>query len=273
MGDTPLAIVLAAGLSTRMKSKTPKVLHPVAGRPLLGHVLKTVRAVGARPLVVLSPETAPARELVDEGTEFAMQDVPRGTGDAVRVALAAANGDGGVAYIVYGDTPLLRPETLTRMRALLAERDAPLAILAGKVGTDNAYGRVVRDGRGDVARIVETRLATSEEKQLPESNLGAYAADLEWLRAAVSRLRPNETGEIFLTDLVADGRRDGKRVAVHLTNDPDEGLGVNTRAELAAAEAAMRKRIRDQHMAARVTFRDPHSCQIDSEARMPAAVL
>src|SRR5207247_11272364 len=174
MGDAPLAIVLAAGLSTRMRSKTPKVRHPVAGRPLLGHILKTVRAVGARPLVVLSPETAPARELLDEGTEVAMQDVPRGTGDAVRVALAAANGDRGVAYIVYGDTPLLRPETLTRMRALLAERDAPLAILAGKVGTDNAYGRVVRDERGDVARIGAARLATREEKERPESTRRAY---------------------------------------------------------------------------------------------------
>src|SRR6266550_3440934 len=273
MGDAPLAIVLAAGLSTRMKSKTPKVLHPVAGRPLLGHILRTVRAVGARPLVVLSQESTPARELLDEGTRVAMQDVPRGTGDAVRVALAAANGDRGIAYIVYGDTPLLRPETLTKMRDLLRERGAPLALLAGEVGTENAYGRVVRDERGDVARIVETRLATREEKQLPESNLGAYAADLEWLRAAVSRLRPNETGEIFLTDLVADARRDGKRVAVHLTNDPDEGIGVNTRAELAAAEAAMRKRIRDQHMAAGVTFRDPDSCQIDSEVRIAADVV
>src|SRR3989449_5077479 len=273
MTDAPLAIVLAAGLSTRMKSKTPKVLHVIAGRPLLAHVLETVRAAGARPLVVLSKESEPAREILDDGARVAFQDPPRGTGDAVRVALATANGDRGVAYIVYGDTPLLRPATLTRMRALLAERDAPLAILAGKVGTDNAYGRVVRDGRGDVARIVETRLATSEEKQLPESNLGAYAADLEWLRAAVSRLRPNETGEIFLTDLVADARRDGKRVAVHLTNDPDEGIGVNTRAELAAAEAAMRKRIRDQHMAAGVTFRDPDSCQVDSEVRIAADVV
>src|SRR6266550_3182985 len=273
MGDAPLAIVLAAGLSTRMKSKTPKVLHPVAGRPLLGHILKTVRAVGARPLVVLSEETTPARELLDEGTRVAMQEVPRGTGDAVRVALAAANGDRGVAFIVYGDTPLLRPETLTRMRALVRQRDAPLVLLAGEVGTDNAYGRVVRDERGDVARIVETRLATPQEKRLPESNLGAYAADLEWLRAAVDRLRPNETGEIFLTDLVADARRDGKRVAVHLTNDPDEGIGVNTRAELAAAEAAMRKRIRDQHMAGGVTFRDPDSCQIDSDVRIAADVV
>ena len=121
MGEAPLAIVLAAGLSTRMKSKTPKVLHSVAGRPLLGYILQTVRSAGARPLVVLSQETAPARELLDEGTRVAIQDVPRGTGDAVRVALAAANGDRGVAFIVYGDTPLLRPETLTRMRDLLPQ--------------------------------------------------------------------------------------------------------------------------------------------------------
>ena len=168
MSDAPLAIVLAAGLSTRMKSKVPKVLHPVAGRPLLGHILATVRAAGARPLVVLSEESAPARELLDESARVAMQETPRGTGDAVRVALAAANGDRGVAYIVYGDTPLLRAETLARMRALLAERDAPIALLAGKVGTDNAYGRVVRDERGDVARIVERRLATSQERELPE---------------------------------------------------------------------------------------------------------
>src|SRR5437016_4019653 len=273
MGDAPLAIVLAAGLSTRMKSKTPKMLHSVAGRPLVTHILRTVRAAGARPLVVLSKESAAARELFDEGTRLAIQDVARGTGDAVRIALAAANGDRGVAFIVYGDTPLLRPETLTRMRALVRERDAPLVLLAGEVGTDNAYGRVVRDERGDVARIVETRLATSEEKQLKESNLGAYAADLGWLRVAVERLRPNDTGEIFLTDLVAEARREGKRVAVHLTDDPEEGIGVNTRADLATAEAVMRKRIRDQHMLAGVTFRDPESCQVDDDVRIAADVV
>ncbi|TMD50843.1 MAG: bifunctional N-acetylglucosamine-1-phosphate uridyltransferase/glucosamine-1-phosphate acetyltransferase [Chloroflexi bacterium] len=273
MGEAPLAIVLAAGLSTRMKSRTPKVLHSVAGRPLVTHILRTVRAAGARPLVVLSKESAAARELFDEGTRLAIQDVARGTGDAVRIALAAANGDHGVAFIVYGDTPLLRPETLTRMRALVRERDAPLVLLAGEVGTDNAYGRVVRDERGDVARIVETRLATSEEKQLKESNLGAYAADLGWLRVAVERLRPNDTGEIFLTDLVAEARREGKRVAVHLTDDPEEGIGVNTRADLATAEAVIRKRIRDQHMLAGVTFRDPESCQVDSDVRIAADVV
>src|SRR6267378_6629194 len=273
MGDAPLAIVLAAGLSTRMKSKTPKVLHPIAGRPLVTHILQTVRAVGGRPLVVLSAESAPARGFLDEGTRVAIQEVARGTGDAVRVALDAANGDQGVAFIVYGDTPLLRPETLTRMRALLGERGAPLALLAGEVGTDNAYGRIVRDEHGDVARIVETRVATAAEKQLKESNLGAYAADLDWLRVAVERLRPNDTGEIFLTDLVAEARREGKRVAVYLTDDPEEGIGVNTRADLAAAEAVMRKRIRDQHMLAGVTFRDPDSCQVGPDVRIAADVV
>ena len=273
MTDAPLAIVLAAGLSTRMKSKTPKVLHVIAGRPLLAHVLETVRAAGARPLVVLSKESEPAREILDDGARVAFQDPPRGTGDAVRVALATANGDRGVAYIVYGDTPLLRPATLARLRGLLSERRAALAILTGEVGTDNAYGRIVRDKSGDVERIVEARVASAEEKLLPESILGAYAADLGWLREAIGRLRANETGEIFLTDLVAEATREGKRVAVHRVDDPEEGMGVNTRVELAAAEAALRRRIREGHMLAGVTFRDPESCQVDADVRIAADVV
>jgi len=272
--DTPLAIVLAAGLSTRMKSKIPKVLHPLAGRPLLAHVLETVRAAGARPLVVVSKESASAGALLDGDAGVAVQDPPRGTGDAVRVALASANGATGTAYIVYGDTPLLRAETLRRLRSLLETRGAALAILTGEVGTDNAYGRVVRDAAGDVARVVEARLATPEERRLPESNLGAYAVDLAWLRSAVGRLRPNETGEIYLTDLIAEATRDGKRVAAHRTADLEEGMGVNTRVDLAAAEAAMRRRIRDAHMLAGVTFRDPDSCQVDADVTIaPEAVI
>src|SRR3989442_5018647 len=198
MTDAPLAIVLAAGLSTRMKSKTPKVLHVIAGRPLLAHVLETVRAAGARPLVVLSKESEPAREILDDRARVAYQDPPRGTGDAVRVALATANGDRGVAYIVYGDTPLLRPATLARLRGLLSERRAALAILTGEVGTDNAYGRIVRDKSGDVERIVEARVPPAKGKLLPESILGADPADPGWLREAIGRPPANETGENFL---------------------------------------------------------------------------
>src|SRR5947207_584477 len=257
-----------------MKSKIPKVLHPLAGRPLLAHVLATVRAAGARPLVVVSKESAAASALLDGDGGVAVQDPPRGTGDAVRVALASANGATGTAYIVYGDTPLLRAETLRRLRPLLETRGAALAILTGEVGTDNAYGRVVRDAAGDVARVVEARLATPEERRLPESNLGAYAVDLAWLRSAVGRLRPNETGEIYLTDLIAEATRDGKRVAAHRTADLEEGMGVNTRVNVARAEGAMAQRIRDAHMMAGVTSRDPDSCQVDADVTIaPEAVI
>ena len=265
MGETPLAIVLAAGLSTRMRSETPKVLHPLAGRLLLQHVLCAVREAGATPLVVMSKDGAAARELIGAETAVVVQDPPRGTGDAVRVALSAAPADQGIGYIVYGDTPLLRAATLRALRALLESRGAALAVLSGDVGTDNAYGRIVRDEHGDVARVVETRLATSAERALPESNLGAYAVDLSWARAAIARLRANETGEIFLTDLIAEARRDGRRVAALRTDHVEEGMGVNTRVELAAAEAAMRRRIVEQHMLAGVTFRDPGSCQVDAD--------
>ena len=272
MSDAPLAIVLAAGLSTRMRSRTPKVLHPLAGRPLLAHVLATLRSVRARPLVVLAKESEAARDLLDGEAQVVFQDPPRGTGDAVRVALDKADGDAGLAYIVYGDTPLLRAETLVRLGALV-QNGATLAILAGEVGTDNAYGRVVRDERGDVARIVEARLASPAERRLPESILGAYAADLGWLRRAVTRLRPNETGEIFLTDLVAEAARDGKRVAVHRTDDPEEGMGVNNRVELAAAEKTVRRRVLERHMLAGVTFRDPDSCEVDADVQLAPDVF
>ncbi len=266
--------MLAAGLGTRMRSQTPKVLHAAAGRPLLSHVLATLASVGARPVVVLSRESAPARSLLEDGVQVAMQDPPRGTGDAVRVALAAVTDAAGDAVIVYGDTPLVTADTLRALVALRTERGAVLALLSGTMGTDNAYGRVVRDAHGDVVRVVEVRLASETERALPESNLGAYAVDLAWLRGAVARLATNETGEVFLTDLVALAVGDGKRVAAYRTNDPDEGRGVNTRVELAAVEDVLRRRIRERHMLAGVTFHDPGSSLIDADVEIaPDAVI
>jgi bifunctional UDP-N-acetylglucosamine pyrophosphorylase/glucosamine-1-phosphate N-acetyltransferase len=269
----PPGIVLAAGLGTRMRSQTPKVLHLVAGKPLLTHVLGAVRGAGARPVVVLSKESEPARAIVGDGAIVVLQDPPRGTGDAVRVALGAFPDSAGEAFIVYGDTPLLRAETLRALAELRAERGASIALLSGVVGTANAYGRLVRDASGDVARVIEVRLATAEERRLPESNLGAYAVDLAWLRKAVPRLRANETGEVFLTDLVALAAADGARVAAYCTDDPDEGMGVNTRVELADAEDAVRRRIRERHMLAGVTFHDPGSSLVDADVELAPDVV
>jgi bifunctional UDP-N-acetylglucosamine pyrophosphorylase/glucosamine-1-phosphate N-acetyltransferase len=269
----PPGIVLAAGLGTRMRSRTAKVLHLVAGKPLLSHVLDAVRGAGARPVVVLSKESEPARAIVGDDAVVALQDPPRGTGDAVRVALAAIPDRSGEAFIVYSDTPLLRASTLRALSELRAKRGAPIALLSGMVGTANAYGRIVRDAGDDVARVVEVRLATAEERRLPESNLGAYAVDLAWLRTAVPRLRANDTGEVFLTDLVALAVADGARVAAHCTDDPDEGMGVNTRVELAAAEDVVRGRIRERHMLAGVTFHDPGSSLVDADVEIAPDVV
>ncbi|MBA2370182.1 MAG: bifunctional UDP-N-acetylglucosamine diphosphorylase/glucosamine-1-phosphate N-acetyltransferase GlmU [Chloroflexi bacterium] len=270
MSHTALAFVLAAGLGTRMRSKTCKVLHQAAGRPLLSHVLDLCAAVGAHPVVVLSRESEPARAVVPADATVALQEPPRGTGDAVRVALAATDSRDGVAFVVYGDTPVLRAETLERMRELLLERGAVLVLLTAQVGTDNSYGRIVRDEAGDVRRIVEVRSASPEERLLPESNLGAYAMDLAWLRTAAPRLRENETGEIFLTDLAAIAIADGERVAAHRADDPTEGMGVNTRVDLAAADAVLRRRVRERHMLAGVTFLDPDSTSVDAGVRIAA---
>ena len=143
-----------------MRSQTPKVLHTAAGRPLLAHVLAALAELGARPVVVLSKESSAARSLLGDGATVAMQDPPRGTGDAVRVALDAIKDKSGEVLIVYGDTPLVRAETLRRLEKLRSSGGAVLALLTGEMGSDNAYGRVLRDAKGDVAKIVEARLAT-----------------------------------------------------------------------------------------------------------------
>jgi len=273
MTTSPLGIVLAAGLGTRMRSQTPKVLHTAAGRPLLAHVLASLVEVGARPVVVLSKESAAARSMLGDGATVAMQDPPRGTGDAVRVALEAIKDKRGEVLIVYGDTPLVRAETLRRLEELRALGGAVLALLTGEMGSDNAYGRVVRDGKGDVAKIVEARLATDADRAIRESNLGAYAADLAWLRTAVPRLRPNDTGEIFLTDLVSLAVNEGKKVVAYRTSDPDDGRGVNTRVELAAVEDALHRRIRERHMLAGVTFHDPSSSLVDADVELAPDVV
>ena len=254
-----------------MRSKTQKILHACAGKPLLGWSVETAAQAGAEIVVVLSPDCeSAAREILPTGIAVAVQGEMKGTGDAVRVALEAAAMRDGEVFVLHGDTPTLRAATLDRLRFLRAERGAAVALLTAKVGTENSYGRIVRDAAGDVERIVEARLATAEQRQLPESNLGAYAIDLGWLRTAIHGLAPNPTGEIFFTDIVDAAIAGGRRVAAFCTPDPTEGMGVNTRVELAAAEAVLRGRIREKLMLEGVTFHDPGSSTVDDTVRIGA---
>ena len=274
MSAPQLAFVLAAGQSKRIRSRIPKILHPCAGKALVRWSVDAALGAGARSVVVLSPDVEEqARSVLPPDTAVAVQPQMRGTGDAVRVAIEATEERDGEVFVLYGDTPTLSAATLDRLRALRAERGAAIALLTAAVGTDNAYGRVVRDAGGDVRRIVESRLATPEERRLPESNLGAYAIDLAWLRGAIGTLRPNATGEIFFTDIVGAAIDAGRTVAAFCTLDPGEGMGVNTRVELAAAEGILRRRIRERLMLDGVTFRDPDTTSVDDSVRIAADVI
>ena len=179
-------VILAAGRSTRMKSDRPKVLHDVAGRPMLAYPLEAARALAPeRLIVVVGPDGGQVREAFADQAVFVEQPEPRGTGDAVLQARAALAGFAGEVMILYGDTPLLRAETLARMRAAKAERGAELLLLSARLPLP---GRVVRDARGRVARIVETTDASPEELALEEGNTGVYLVDADLLWKALAEV-------------------------------------------------------------------------------------
>jgi bifunctional UDP-N-acetylglucosamine pyrophosphorylase/glucosamine-1-phosphate N-acetyltransferase len=270
---SPLAtLILAAGKGTRMKSRTPKVLHALCGRSLLGHVLGAAAAANPeRRLVVIGHGAESVESAFGDGVEFVLQREQLGTGHAVlqcREPLAGFRGD---VLILYGDTPLLRPETITGLQRHKRETGADLVVLTAEV---DVPGIVVRDSAGAVERIVELPDASPEERRIRERNTGVYLveADLLWkLLAQVGS--DNAQGELYLTDIVELAVREGRRVEALALDDPDEALGVNTRAQLALAAAAMRRRILNRCMEAGVTVVDPASTFIDVDVEIGADTI
>ena len=257
---------MAAGLGTRMKSTTPKLLHRLAGRPMVAFVVDAGRAAtGGRPLVVTSPATAAVRDALGDEVDYALQAEPRGTGDAVAAALAALPDDVDEILVLTGDAPLLEPELL---EALLEERrldQAAIALVAVDAIEPGQLGRVIRDDAGTVEQIVERKDATDEEIAVNEINSGLYAFDAGWLRGRIGSLNPSpKTGELYLTELVELARADGRLVVALTVEDDGRLLGINDRAELAQAEWDLRTRINAAHMRAGVTMRDPSTAYIDA---------
>lgn len=261
------AIVLAAGKGTRMRSDLPKVLHPIAGRAMLAYPLAAAEALdAAKLLVVVGHGAEPVRAAFEGRAEFVLQSEQRGTGHAVlktRPALEEFRGD---VLILYGDTPLLRPETLRRMAAVKAETGADLVMLTAEV---DVPGIVVRDAGGRVARIVEATDATPDELTIGERNTGVYLLGAELLWKLLSRVDDsNEQGEIYLTTIVELAVAEGRRVEALRLPDPDEALGVNTRVELAQAAAVVRRRKLNQLMMAGVTIVDPATTYVDVDVEI-----
>ncbi|MCL4817532.1 MAG: bifunctional UDP-N-acetylglucosamine diphosphorylase/glucosamine-1-phosphate N-acetyltransferase GlmU [Vicinamibacteria bacterium] len=269
------AVVLAAGKGTRMRSARPKVLHRVHGLPLLEYPLRALAGAGVSRVVVVTGHEAEAveRSFAGRGFAFVRQDPPRGTGHAVMVAREAIAGADTV-LVVNGDLPLLRAESL---RALLARRAAgdAAALLSVTLPDAGAYGRVVRGADGGVARIVEARDASPEERAIGEINVGVYAFAADALERALATLRPqNAQGEYYLTDVVAAIAAGGGRISALAAADADEGRGVNTVAELAAATALRRAARLHGLMEAGVAIEDPASTWVSEDAVVAAdAVL
>jgi bifunctional UDP-N-acetylglucosamine pyrophosphorylase / glucosamine-1-phosphate N-acetyltransferase len=275
MSYRPLsAIVLAAGEGTRMRSATPKVLHPLCGRPMLLHVLDALVALPIEQVVVVVGHGAErvTKTLQDQlatemPVEFVEQHIQRGTGDAASVALTASAFELDVEddlLIVPADTPVLRPETLATLARAHREADAAATLLTAMLDEPTGYGRIVRDENGVVDRIVEQSDAAPDELELREVSTSIYCFRRGLLAPALRRLSPeNVQGEYYLTDVIEVLRQAGHLVIAVAADDPSEAAGVNDRAQLAAAEAVLRRRLNERWMREGVTMTDPDRVYVD----------
>jgi bifunctional UDP-N-acetylglucosamine pyrophosphorylase / glucosamine-1-phosphate N-acetyltransferase len=269
MNTSRLAVlILAAGEGTRMKSALPKVLHPICGRSLLGHVLAVAqRLEAAQVAMVLATDTiARIRTEFGEQYGYAVQAERRGTGHAVLQARELLSGQADEVIVLFGDTPLLRAETAQAVVDLRRTSQAYLALLSFQPASPTGYGRVLRNSQGQVTGLVEERDATSEQRLITECNSGIMCIDAAWLWQVLPQLQPSPIkGEYYLTDLVALAvQMHGPGAAVALqAADEREALGINDRSQLAEAEAIMRQQILQDLMRSGVTIRDPGATYVD----------
>jgi bifunctional UDP-N-acetylglucosamine pyrophosphorylase/glucosamine-1-phosphate N-acetyltransferase len=269
MDETKLAaVVMAAGLGTRMRSHVPKHLHPLLGRRMVDWVIEAATAAGVEQLVVVaSPTSADAFGEV----EVAVQRQPLGTGDAVRSARAALEGRAEDVLVLSGDTPLITPELIHDLVEAHRAAGASATVLSFELDDPGRYGRIVRDGSGRFASIVEAADASDDELAIREVNSSIYVFRADRLWSVLELLEPkNAQGELYLTDSVGFLVADGDTVTVHTAPDPEDALGVNTRVELAAAAATLRDRVNEAHMLAGVTIVDPRSTWIEPDVEIQA---
>jgi len=260
------AIVMAAGESKRMKSSTTKVLHRIAGKPVLFHTLQAIRGAGAdRIIVVVGRQADEVRnEFEGEGVDFTVQEHQLGTGHAAHVGLKPLEGFEGDVLVLCGDVPLVREETLTSLLRLHRDKNSKVTLLTTSLGNPKGYGRIVRGEKGVILRIVEEKEASSEEKNIKEINSGIMCFDAGYVSAALEEMlqKPRE-GEYYLTDVIEMAKAAGHDVFGLMIEDSAEVQGINDRLELSFVESVLMERIRSRHMRDGVTIMNPCSVMID----------
>jgi bifunctional UDP-N-acetylglucosamine pyrophosphorylase/glucosamine-1-phosphate N-acetyltransferase len=260
------AILLAAGQGTRMKSDLPKVLHPLCGKPMLWYVLEAVKTVSTgKPVVVVGRGAEQVKSFIGEVADCVEQEPLLGTAHAALQAEGLLKGKSDYVLVLYADMPLLRGETLKRLVETQQENPGPFSLLTVMADDPRGFGRVLRGPRGDVEAIVEEYVATPEQLNIRELNVGAYCFKSEWLWAALPHIQKNpQKGEYYLTDVVGLAVKEHLPVKAVVHDDLIETIGINTRVHLAEAEAALRQRINRTHMLNGISMMDPSSTYIET---------
>jgi len=267
-----MAIVLAAGQGKRMKSKLYKVLHPVCGKPMVGHVLDaSLRAGVERTVVVVGHGAEAVKSFLGTKAEYALQAEQLGTGHAVKQAKDLLGSESGSTIVVCGDTPLVTSETLQGLMELHESRGAAATVLTANLDQPHGYGRVIRSEDGSVLRIVEQKDCNPQEDAVKEINTGTYCFDNAKLFAALEKVtNENAQGEFYLTDVIGIFRNEGEVVEAYMSDDIAESIGVNDRLALSQAEGFMRERLAKHHMLNGVTIIDPASTYIGADVTIGA---
>ena len=260
-----VAVILAAGQGTRIKSNLPKVLHPVAGEPMVLHAIGAAKGVSEdRPVLVVGVGGDRVRETVGERARYVDQQQQLGTGHAVLQARSLLVGQSDVVLVTYADMPLLRAETLHQLVERQRETRPAFTMLTVVQDATRGFGRVLRDASGAVEAIVEEVDATPEQLAIRELNAGVYCFDADWLWSHLEQIPLSVKGEYYLTEMVTIAVAEGRRVEALRTDDPSELLGINTRVHLAEATAVFRQRINEKWMLEGVTIVDPATTYIET---------
>lgn len=261
------AIVLAAGLGTRMKSKTHKVLHRIGGKPMVEHIVGTMEQLGVDKIVVVIGHGAEAVEqYLGDRVHYALQKEQLGTAHAVRQAKEHLEGLPGATLVINGDNPLITLDTYRHFVRHFAKENVAAAMLTAIADDPTGYGRVLRSPEGDVERVVEEKDATEAERSLREINTGTFCFDNRKLFHSLEKVKnDNSQGEYYLPDTLQVLRATGEKVSAFCVEDASETVGINNRVQLAEAEAIFRKRLLEHHMLAGVTIIDPSHTYIEAD--------
>jgi bifunctional UDP-N-acetylglucosamine pyrophosphorylase/glucosamine-1-phosphate N-acetyltransferase len=257
-------VILAAGQSMRMKSELPKVLHPLAGKPMVQYSVETAaQLTSEKPLLVVGNGADQVRQVVGDQVIYVEQREQLGTGHALLQARPLLEGQSETVLACYADMPFLSADTLRRLLKLREEGQVPIVMLTVEADDPMGFGRILRDEAGQVVGIVEEAAATDAQKEIRELNCGVYCFDGDWLWPHLAQLPLSPKGEYYLTDLIAMAVAEGQTVEALTISDVTEVLGINDRSHLAQAEAIMRQRINEKWMLEGVTLLDPALVFID----------